>query len=394
MSTSLQQQQNNCGGKEARACVHPDKPDGSQIDAERRTTFRQWCERKQQQEDFGHSYTLKKARKRYARAKDVGRHFVQEYDEFSTVFITYCNGVRDAEESIVENAQSFYPRRIVRKRRQILKELDAYEEYAGVSLLAPKSGAEVPHPDAPSGEAYTHAHDFLWIPSTEVSEEDFRPLVEEYNDRVDDYSVSEAVNVETHTSDDVTTPFDCDTDRERGATTSLAQELGRNLPLLDLSYEQGRYDARDAPTYVEKWCAALHLGKDETTDTKGIRRFRTLGRFGELADEIHAKRQAEGSDSEEREVPHPNAPTQEQVQDSTNSKQSPETQDTPKPPETNLSEEEKHFVDSYVAEVGNPSEERIVGAMNNNIGELRRKTEKIRPEVLTNYIQHRLNNSE
>lgn len=284
----------------------PEEPEVPQTKAPLRAKFREWCERKQQQEDFGHSYTHKKARKRYARAKDVGRYFVQEYDEFSTVFITYCNGVRETDESIVENAQSFYPRRIVRKRRQILKELEVYDDYAGVSLLAPKSGAEVPHPNAQAGEPYTHAHDFLWIPTTEVSEEDFAPLVEEYNGRVEDYSIAEAVTVETHTSDDVTTPFDCDTDRERGATTALAQELGKNLPLLDLSYEEGRYDARDAPTYVEKWCAALRLGKDETTDTKGIRRFRSLGRFGELADEMKRRRQAD--DSEEPEVPHPSAP--------------------------------------------------------------------------------------
>jgi len=275
------------------------------------TKFRNWLDSKQQKEDFGHSYTHKKARKRYARAKDVGRYFVQQYDEFTTVFITYCNGIRESDESIAENAQSFYPRRIVRKRRRILKRLGVYDEYAGVSMLAPKPGREVPHRNAPSEEPYTHAHDFLWIPSTDISEDDFRPLVEEYNDRVEDYSINEAVSVQHHKSEEVSTPFESETDRQRGDTTALSQELGRNLPLLDLSYEQGRYDARDAPTYVEKWCAALRLGKDGTTDTKGIRRFRTLGRFGELADDMHTRRQGE---SEEPEVPHPSAPSEEDTQ--------------------------------------------------------------------------------
>jgi hypothetical protein len=403
MSTTTQSTEQGGRGA-ARDCVYPLKP-------EVRTEFQEWLKQKQQQEDFGHSYTHKKARKRYARAKDVGRYFVQEYDEFSTVFITYCNGVRDTDENIVENAESFYPRKIVRKRRKILKDLGAYDEYAGVSLLAPKSGAEVPHPSAPNGEPYTHAHDFLWIPTTEVSEEDFAPLVEEYNDKVEDYSVSEAISVQHHTSDDVTTPFSSETDTQRGATTALPQELGRNLPLLDLSYEQGRYDARDAPTYVEKWCAALRLGKDETTDTKGIRRFRTLGRFSEYADEMKRRRE---EDSEEPEVPHPSAPQEDtpSTKKSNTDKQT-SSQSTPKgstvgngespasgsnqgtgkcaaEPDTILSEPEQTFVDKYVQKVGKMSSERITEAIENNKSELSRKTERIRPQVLINHIQYRL----
>jgi len=302
--------------------------------------FRNWLSEKQQKEHFGHSYTHKKAKQRFAKAKDCDRHFVEEYDSFSTVFITYCNGVRDNSTSVVENANSFYPRNLIRKRREILKELGVYDDYAGVSLLAPKSGAEVPRPSAQQGEPYTHAHDFLWIPTTEVSEEDFTQLVEDYADSVEDFNVSQAVSVEHHVSEEVTTPFASETDRRRGDTTALPQELGRNLPLLDLSYEQGRFDASDAPLYVEKWCAALRLGSDGSTETKGVRRFRTLGSFHEAADTARQRRRSDDEESG-AEVPRPSAPS--------------------------LSEVEQQFVNQYLEQVGDTSEQQIEQQLERNI---------------------------
>lgn len=241
--------------------------------------FRQWLQDKTDDDATGHSYSRRTANRRYARAKDVDRQFADEYDEFSTVLITYCRPRTD-DESIPEHAGRFYPRSVVGKRRRMLKGLDVYDEYAGVSVLAPKHGPvrehserehRVPHPNA-----QTHAHDFLWIPGT-VSESDFEGLA----------SVTDAdvhVSVETHCSSDVSTP-DCvadrggDMDSTRGATTPLPHELGNNLPLL-----QTRLDARGLPIYAEHWCAQMRLGADDSLDTKGVHRVRTHGRFGALAD--------------------------------------------------------------------------------------------------------------
>jgi len=241
--------------------------------------FREWLQNKTGDDATGHSYSRRTANRRYARAKDVDRHFAREYDEFSTVLITYCRHRTD-DESIPEHAGRFYPRSVTGKRRRVLKGLDVYDEYAGVSVLAPKhrpkDGAgqreyRVPHPNA-----QTDAHDFLWIPGT-VSVAHFEGLA----------SVTDAdvhVSVETHRSSDVTTP-DCvadrggDIDAQRGDTTALPHELGNNLPLL-----QTRLDARGLPRYAEHWCAQMRLGADDSLDTKGVHRFRTHGRFGELAD--------------------------------------------------------------------------------------------------------------
>lgn len=336
--------------------------------------FREWCQSKQRKQDFDHSYTLKKARKRYARAKDVDRHFSENYDTFSTVFITYCKGVRDSSESIAENAKSLYTRRLVRKRRRILKELGVYDDYAGVSLLAPKPGDEVPHPSTQSGEPYTHAHDFLWIPGTDVSEEDFLPLVESFAEDVDDFDVDRAISVEHHNSGEIDSPSVCEMDRQRGPTTALPQELGRNLPLLDLSYEQGRYDARDAPGYVEKWCAALRLGKDGDLSTKGVRRFRPLGGFHDFAEVARTRRRlqearasadalVEVADEPYDVIPHPSAPTDQ------------------------LTENEMNFVEEYLSAGGSKDKEIILETIRDNMKKLAEGTGVLHTDAIVAAIQ-------
>lgn len=237
--------------------------------------FREWCEERAES-DKTHSYTRRKANRRYARGKDVDRHFVKQYDEFSTVLITYCR--ERGDESIAEHADSFYPRQVTRKRRRILKREGVYGEHAGVSVLAPRSARRVPQANAPT----THAHDFLWLPE-HVEAEAFAPLQE-----VERFDV--CVSVEHHTSAEVSTPEAVKArgsgmDSRRGATTRLAQELGANLPLLTC-----RFDARGAPEYVEKWCAHLRAGTDGSFSTQGLRRFRTLGTFEKHADTEKTRR--------------------------------------------------------------------------------------------------------
>jgi len=244
--------------------------------------FREWCEERAES-DKTHSYTRRKANRRYARGKDVDRSFVRDCEEFSTVLITYCRQ-RDSE-TLAEHAESFYPRQVTRKRRRILKREGVYDGYAGVSVLAPKSPDRVPSLSAPT----THAHDFLWLPS-HVLREAFAPLCE-----VDGFDVH--VSVEQHMSAEVETPESVKArgsgmDSQRGATTRLTQELGANLPLLTC-----RFDARGTPEYVEEWCAHLREGTDGSFSSQGVRRFRALGSFEERADTGKARRKVQDAHS-------------------------------------------------------------------------------------------------
>jgi|GEM_PF-4440105 len=251
-------------------------------------TFREWC-RERAEKEASHSYTRKMANRRFARAKDIDRHFIKEYDTFSTVLITYDAGV-PVDESVAEHSTRFYPRAVVRKRRGILKRLDVYEKFAGVTLLAPKKGSRVPQANAP----YSHAHTFLWIP-TEVSAEDFHPLVERHIKHVDgatenNHPLDDVITVQVHDSTEVKTPDSVieqgsGLDIKRGATTALPQELGRNLPL-----QKCKFDARGAPSYIEKWSADLRLGTDQLLITRGISRFQKLGVFKEYADAMKLRR--------------------------------------------------------------------------------------------------------
>lgn len=260
---------------------NPPQPEGDALDR-----FRAWLQEKVDADDTRHSYSRRKADQQFARAKDVDRWFVREYDTFSTVLITYTLPRQDGE-SIAEHANGFYPRSMTRNRRRLLKQQGVYEEYAGVALLAPKHAPEtehrVPQANPPPESGITHAHTFLWLPST-IPESDFWGLANVTKAEVH-------VSLETHVSSEVTTPDEVSKrgsgmDAQRGATTALPQEVGNNLPLL-----QTRLDARGLPEYAENWCARMRLGADDSLDTKGFHCFRTLGRFGKLADAVRWHRQ-------------------------------------------------------------------------------------------------------
>jgi hypothetical protein len=82
--------------------------------------------------------------------------------------------------------------------------------------------------------------------------------------------------------------------------------VGANLPVLtaietfrdtvemDASTNSARYkaklDATHCPEYVERWCAHMSCGKDGEPDSNGIRRWRPLGRFKEIADSVKEER--------------------------------------------------------------------------------------------------------
>ncbi|MDB2262509.1 hypothetical protein PM031_16935, partial [Halorubrum ezzemoulense] len=142
------------------------------------------------------------------------------------------------------------------------------------------------------------------IPSF-VSSECFDPLRREGVD----------VSIRYHRSDKVEAPPSVNRlklEEERGATTALTPEVGANLPVLsaiedlramvemDESINSRRYkaklDATHCPEYVERWCAHMSCGKDGKLDTSGVRRWRPLGRFSEIADAMKEEREYSGED--------------------------------------------------------------------------------------------------
>lgn len=331
--------------------------------------FRDWLERRRQaqckeyddgtyQHPLKHSYSLEAEKAKFARAKDVGRHFVKEHSTFTTVLITYAKPL-ESEDTMAEHAANFYPRAITRTRRRCLKNAGVFEEYAGVSLLAP--GANAP----------THAHDALWLP-TFIPSETFDPL--RRRDGVD-------VRIRYHRSENVSTPSAVnrqDLDRERGATTALAQEVGSNLPVLtaieyfreevaDDSCEnetarRATLDTSDCPKYVEQWCAHMRLGSDGDIETKGVNRWRELGRFKEIADSVREERTGTGETD-------PGA----QADD--------------------LNQTERDFVEAYVSEVGDPSREAILRNVDANLGRGEQLGVSVDSEEIISGIRRRLDES-
>lgn len=239
--------------------------------------FRDWLQEREESEQ-SHAYTRKNANRWFAKGKDLDRSYSKDFDEFSTILITYCRGLPDESETVAEHARSFLPRKINRKRRACLKKAEAFDRYSGVSILAPKSPDRVPYADAP----FTHQHDFIWTQG-HISKDAFSSL-----NQYTEWDIH--VSVEHHISDEVATPTHVlerggNMDAQRGATTALTQELGANLPLLTC-----RFDARGTPEYVEKWAAELRAGTDDSFETGGVSRFQQLGGFADRADRWKARR--------------------------------------------------------------------------------------------------------
>ncbi|MDZ5810270.1 hypothetical protein U4E84_02725 [Halorubrum sp. AD140] len=286
-----------------------------------------------------HAYSHKAEVEKYARTKDVGRHFVQEYDEFTTVLITYATPSG--------NAGDHYPERITRRRRRALKRAGVWEEYAGVSLLAPSK------PSAPTPDTYTHAHDALWMPG-HISSNTFDSLRE-----VDGFDVH--VSVEHQISEEVETPAAVnrrDLDADRGATTALPHEVGANLPVLTAikalregREKRDRLDASNCPPYVELWCAQMSCGSDGTPTTNGMARWRQLGRFSEIGDSVKESRGYEEMGCGA------------------------------------LTETEHAFVEQYVEEVGDLSADRICDLLEENIDEFDDRPD---PQTVVSVIRERL----
>lgn len=241
--------------------------------AEKLRLFENWCDERAES-DNTHAYTRREAERRYARAKGVDREYQKRHEYFTTVWISVARSI-DAGESLVEHAKHFLGRPLSRKLRQTLKQMDCYEEHAGVKMLAPHSL------NSDTTDAPTHAHMALWLPSRQVSASDFHRLRE-----TDGFDIH--VRLESHDSDSVETPEEVlergsGLDAKRGHTTRLPQELASNLPML-----RCKYDARDTYDYITQWAANMRLGDDGQTDTRGVTRFQPLrnGRHSSLFKEL------------------------------------------------------------------------------------------------------------
>ena len=127
-----------------------------------------------------------------------------------------------------------------------------------------------------------------------VSSECFEPLL---NEGVD-------VSIRHHRSNNVEPPSSVnrlELEQERGATTALSQEVGANLPVLraiervrekadngttDLAECKAKLDATHCSNYITRWCAQMSCGKDNDPNTNGIRRWRPLGQFKNIAEQM------------------------------------------------------------------------------------------------------------
>ena len=228
--------------------------------------FQKWVQSRILADDYSHTYTRREGKKRFAKGKDVDRYFSQTFKEFTTVLITYTS----------ENPEDYFPQAVTRKRRRILKGLDAWDDFAGCATLAPKKNGD------------THAHEFYWIPGN-VDAVEFHGLVDLFLKYADGAEAcknpyDEAVKGIVHQSRDVrqngSQEFSSD-DVVRGNTTRLPQELGANLPMLECHGST----VLDAPRYISEW--AEEMGK-------GTTRFKRFGKWNEYAGKVKVSREVLG----------------------------------------------------------------------------------------------------
>ena len=348
-------------------------------------SFREWQAERQEnrcteyddgtyQHPVEHAYSLHKARKRTSRAKDVGRHFIEEYDTFTTVVVTYC-AEKGASEPIHQHADKFYPAALSRTRWNIFNRQIDTEEWAGVRLLAPeKPAASTPTP------VFTHAHSVYWV-AGHHSREDFAPLRDTFLREVEGATaemnpIEKMIQVEHHTSAEVAAHPSVkreDLDAERGPTTGASGEVAANLPLLrarnalrerDASQEEwATADARDCPDWVEVWAAHLCCGADGNPRTSGVSRWGTFGNFTEIADSMKQGRETEPESKSETETESVKAGVG--AQESGEEHDSPQSNPTPSVDDSHLSTTEREFVAAYL-DAGAPAEREVIES---NIGE-------------------------
>jgi hypothetical protein len=91
-----------------------------------------------------HAYSLHTARKRSGQAKDVGRHFIKEYDRFTTVIVTYCAEKEPSdflvEQGLLVGTTEYFAKAYVLKREHEEEEHHFGWLQDGVSELLDREG--------------------------------------------------------------------------------------------------------------------------------------------------------------------------------------------------------------------------------------------------------------
>jgi hypothetical protein len=235
--------------------------------------FRGWLRAKADgPEHVDHSYSLRRAERKYARVYSVGEYVDASYPTYSTVLLTFCSR-RQQNEGIAEHAKRFYPRPVRQKVWRVLTDQLDVEAYAGVRVLSPKP----PEPESWSEDigVTTHSHTGIWL-AGEADIGDFAGVLDLHLKHVEgaveaDHPVERAVTVRTQRALDEPKQFE----------QQLAGEIGKNCPVIDVEY-----DARGLPSHQEEWCARLRLGTDNSLKNSGVSRWRPFGQFREFADKM------------------------------------------------------------------------------------------------------------
>ena len=267
----------------------PDNSSTSLITRAERTVnrFKQWLEEKEQKNETEydgekhpfnpeHSWSRKKADKRYVRALDADRYFHHEYEKFSTIHIVRT--ADDNTDQLHKQTRALTPDRYYQCRLRLMKRLS--EEYAALEVKAPR------YPENSEKRIRSHTHVGIWLPG-HVEEGEF-DLLEEKHKAVVEGATDTWIEVRQHSS-----PYNHvqknGLDEERGGTTGLPREIAsRNHPPI-----RAQVDVRDLDDdRVIRWCALLSAGSDGSHDTQGVRCWQTLGNFKSYAKEIHDRRES------------------------------------------------------------------------------------------------------
>lgn len=297
--------------------------------------FKQHIRAKRQENapyDPEHNFSRYQAGKNFCQAKDVGRYFWRNYDQFTTVHI-----VRTADENdapLIEQTEALTPDAYTQSRRDLLNRL--HSDSARISVLAPK------YPSRPNPRVRSHIHEGFWIPGLHEAER-FELLRDKHHEKVPG-STSVDIRVEHHLPDEGPSVMR-GKDKSRGGTSALPYELaGRNQPLIET--DRDALDLHDSRAI--QWFAAISAGSDRSHTTRGMSYFRKCNKAIEYAEAVESgtSRQVY-RDLERTQLPN-------QIQGS-DSNVMPELDGSPATPEPMKPRIERQFIDDYCREVGNPS---------------------------------------
>lgn len=220
-------------------------------------------------------FTRRRAAYRFARAADVERSCIRDYNNPHTVWLSLTAEPKAESGEWVDplnHDDGFRSNAIRQSLYRVRREYD----HAGVWMHAPRRSW------------YSHRHVALWLDG-EVTESDFHSVVDSHvrnhpAAKGEQHPYDDAVKVRKVTSDDLSRAvdgLDVEIELSRGCTTALPREIGGNLPALACDW-----DLRDGPTPARMWAAAMW----QNHNRKGRRIWSPVGDFSERADAMHRRR--------------------------------------------------------------------------------------------------------